>query len=480
MVLNICYNNRLIGKIVNWLVIVKAITVLLKYKRSFSLASLAIYVFAIGVLSAIILNANSVIENAKVTELINEITYYNNANKQFVVNYSSLPGLVTYEDCIKYAEFQDVCRNQDDINLTTSEYVYNRWTDGCNHANGCFITANGTAGQEDVLRMFLLPMRYLQQAKLIDTMSIDLSKNLSEDSDYSHKVWAKSKIGNNVYVNIYNYNNQENELSRAFLFSGQKILGHTINSGTEYDSQYQLEKRHNQYLLYIKKTEIPVGALPASIAHKADIKIDDGKPLTGRFITFASSIFNSDFDNSEYAKCITKQPVNKDSLINAEYNISKTNGYCNIAYQLDNVIQYINYDNAINYGKPLQSSYSGLKKCTNYQNVSMCESAISKSGLTNQQVSGSKNAKNFAFYTLTYPDGSTRNINISRRFTNNNGYITMYIKNTTTGREITATGACWYYTSLKRTSCYGPTTVNGVANRYICCSANNIDQLLEM
>ena len=388
---------------------------------------------------------------------------------------------MTYEKCITYFNDNKICRNQDDINLTTNEYVYNRYEDGCNHAVGCFIKANGTTGDggEDILRMFLLPMRYLKTAKLIDTVDIGLDKQLSKNEDYSHKVWAKSKVDNSVYINIYNYSNQDKDLTRAFLFSGQKIFGHTINSGLSYDHRRKLESKSNQYLLYVRGSESATGAIPASVAYKADIKFDDGKPMTGRFTTFSTSTFTDDFKNSEYAKCVTEQPIDENSLTNAEYNI-KVNGNCNISYQLDNLIEYIDDGGSLNYGKPLNSSFSGLKKCTNYQNVSMCESAISKSGLTNQQVSGSKNAKNFAFYTLTYPDGSTRNINISRRFTNNNGYITMYIKNTTTGREITATGACWYYTSLKRTSCYGPTTVNGVANRYICCSANNIDQLLEM
>lgn len=53
---------------------------------------------------------------------------------------------MTYEKCITYFNDNKICRNQDDINLTTNEYVYNRYKDGCNHAIGCFINANGTTG----------------------------------------------------------------------------------------------------------------------------------------------------------------------------------------------------------------------------------------------------------------------------------------------------------------------------------------------
>ena len=451
-------------------------------KRSFSILSLAIYILAISALTAMILNANSVIENAKVTKLIDEIEFYNNANKEFVIKYSSLPGLIPYEHCIKYAEFNGMCRNQDDINVTTSEYVYNRYTDGCNHAFGCFIKANSIAGQEDILRMFLLPMRYLKTAGLIDTVNIGLETKLDENEDYSHKVWAKSKVDNNVYINIYNYGNRDKDLTQAFLFSGQWIFQHMINSGTGYEHIHKLETKQNQYLLYIKNSTSPTGAVHATIAHKADVKIDDGKPFTGRFTTFSTSTFIDNFENSEYAKCGTKQPMDENNLINTEYNISKTNGYCNIAYQLNNVMQYVDINNAINYGKLLQSSYSSLKKCTNYQNISMCENAISKSGLTNKKVLGSMKATNFAYYTLTYPDGSVRTINISRRFTQSGKeWMVMYVKNTVTGKEIEATGGCWYNsTGHRRTACYGPTTINGKSNQYICCYANNINQLLEM
>ena len=437
---------------------------------------------AISTMTTIILNANSVTENAKVTALVNEITYYNNANKQFATNFASLPGLITHEDCVKHTEFNGACREQNDINATTSEYIYNRYIDGCNHALGCRIAADGTAGDEDILRMFLLPMRYLQSAKLIDTVAIGLETELDPNEDYSHKVWARSKVGNNVYVNIYNYDNtnESDNLSEAFLFSGQKIFGHTINSGTAYEHKHKLEARQNQYLLYIKKSAQPTGSVSASVAHKADVKIDDGKPFTGKFTTFSSSVFDTDFDNNEYAKCVSTQPLNEDSLESAEYNISKNNGYCNIAYQLDNVKQYVDMKNAINYGKPLATSYQGLQKCTNYQNISMCESAISSSGITNHHNNGGMGATVFADYTLTYPDGSVRTINISRRFTWN-GDPKMYITNTATGREIEATGGCWHYAnSTARAACTGPRTINGYQNRYLCCFANNLNQLLAM
>lgn len=53
--------------------------------------------------------------------------------------------------------------------------------------------------------------------------------------------------------------------------------------------------------------------------------------MTGIFTTFSTSTFTDDFKNSEYAKCVTEQPIDENSLTNAEYNI-KVNGYCNISY----------------------------------------------------------------------------------------------------------------------------------------------------
>ena len=77
---------------------------------------------------------------------------------------------------------------------------------------------------EDILRMFLLPMRYLKTAKLIDTVDIGLDKQLSKNEDYSHKVWAKSKVDNSVYINIYNYSNQDKDLTRVFYLVDKRYL----------------------------------------------------------------------------------------------------------------------------------------------------------------------------------------------------------------------------------------------------------------
>ena len=62
----------------------------------------------------------------------------------------------------------------------------------------------------------------------------------------------------------------------------------TTSSGEQYDHRRKLESKNNQYLPYISKSESATGAIPASVAYKADIKFDDGKPMTGRFTTFST------------------------------------------------------------------------------------------------------------------------------------------------------------------------------------------------
>ena len=315
---------------------------LYRYKQSFSLVSLAMYMMISALAVSITLGAISIIDNAKIARTIDEIEYYQKANSEFIVRYSALPGLVPYSECERFADFNDVCRNQNDINLTTSENVYKSTTNDCHHNMGCIIETNGKAGSEDVIRNFLLPMRYLKTAGLIDTIRIGLETELSADEDYSDKVWAKSRIDKDVYINIYNYYNPTRNTSKPFLFTGQTIFGHTINSDTSFDHYDKLAKSNDQYLLYLKKSSNPRGAISAKIAHKIDRKFDDGKPMTGRLTTFSTSSFTDDFENSEYAGCITTQPNNKDHLDDISYNIGKSNsGYCNIAYRLQNFLSAV-------------------------------------------------------------------------------------------------------------------------------------------
>ena len=305
-------------------------------KQSFSLVTLVIYLIVSSLAISITLGAVTVIDSARVSKTIDEIVYYQNANSEFIARYSALPGLVSYSECRRIAEFNDVCRNQNDINLTTSENVYKSTTNNCHHDMGCIIETNGKAGNEDIMRNFLLPMRYLKTAELIDTIKIGLETELDENTNYSELVWAKSRIDKDVYVNIYNYYNPTRDTSKPFLFTGQNIFGHTINSGTSLEHHGKLSKSNNQYLIYLKKSNFPRGAISSKVAHKIDRKIDDGKPMTGRLTTFSTSTFDENFESSEYAGCITAEPNDKDTLTDIEYNKGKSAGYCNIAFQLQN------------------------------------------------------------------------------------------------------------------------------------------------
>ena len=89
---------------INRLFVLLANQSLYRYKQSFSLVSLAMYVSAIGVLSAVTLNASSILDNAKIARTIDEIEYYQKANSEFIVRYSALPGLVPYSECLRFAD----------------------------------------------------------------------------------------------------------------------------------------------------------------------------------------------------------------------------------------------------------------------------------------------------------------------------------------------------------------------------------------
>lgn len=50
-------------------------------KQSYSLVSLGLYIIATGFLSVVVLNGKTVLENTKITRLIDEISFYNSVNK---------------------------------------------------------------------------------------------------------------------------------------------------------------------------------------------------------------------------------------------------------------------------------------------------------------------------------------------------------------------------------------------------------------
>ena len=320
---------------------------MLKPRRSFSLIELCLYIVAVGAIISTISHGIKIIENARTQRAIEEIEYYNKANSEFVIRYGALPGLLQEAKCKSFYEFTQHCISDNTVNATTNEKLFNN--DNCDNNFGCIITKNGTFGKEDIIVNFLMPMRYLKQAKLIDTINFNIKTNVFCEDDtnnqcdktqYSKRVWAKSNVSNHVYVNIYNYYNKNSLTNVPFLFNGQNIFGHTINSGQAYDQYGKLIKPRGQYLIYHTFSSMQKEVLNVNIVDKIDKKIDDGRPLTGRFSTYSTSDF-SDFEKSSYAKCITMDPKNKDAMVNATYNTTSNSGECSFMYLLDDVYSFV-------------------------------------------------------------------------------------------------------------------------------------------
>ena len=93
-----------------------------RYKSSFSLVELGVGIAVSGVLTGTTVAGMSVVNNAKVTKLVQEIQYYDMANTQFISTYNSLPGLITNNNCIKSDKFGNTCRTAKNINITTDIY----------------------------------------------------------------------------------------------------------------------------------------------------------------------------------------------------------------------------------------------------------------------------------------------------------------------------------------------------------------------
>ena len=302
-----------------------------RYKSSFSLVELGVGIAVSGVLTGTTVAGMSVVNNAKVTKLVQEIQYYDMANTQFISTYNSLPGLITNNNCIKSDKFGNTCRTAKNINITTSDNMFSN--SSCSKLSGCKIETSGKAGSEDIINGFLTPMRYLQAAGLIEQrVQYGLNQQLPTNSDYSTKVWAKSQLEDNIYINIYNYSTSLGyKKGDSWLFTGQYILGHTTHSGNWQDHYNKLQRPEDQYLIYHRNSSIPKGALSNVLVKNVDAKIDDGKPLTGRLTVYATT--NGDFKNNEYSKCITEEPTDENRIGSILYNNDKR-GRCNISYLL--------------------------------------------------------------------------------------------------------------------------------------------------
>ena len=335
-------------------------------KRSVGLVTAATYVIATGILTSVTLGSVKLINNAKVAELVKEMAFYDNANAKFVGRYNALPGLLSYSKCMTFPEFSKNCRRQDDINLTTNEYIYKG--SGCSATIGCTLQNNGTDGKqagEDVFRNFLLPMRYLKDAGLGYVKTIGLSKQLFSTENLTKQTWAESKAGDGIYVNIYNYYNVSG-FGEYFLFNNNSIMGHTTSSDKAFDHYDKLMEGDNQYLVYHRFGD-KRGALSVQNVKALDIKIDDGKPMTGRLTTYSTDNFSGNFAKSEYSKCITAEPSSYDVLKSIDYNIdTKTGGgYCNFTYQLKNVAEMVNNNTEIT-KVGTYTPKDTYKKCTKY------------------------------------------------------------------------------------------------------------------
>ena len=337
-------------------------------KRSVGLVTAATYVIATGALTSVTLGSVKLINNAKVLELEKEMYFYDDANARFVGLYNALPGLMSYSKCQKIANFSENCRRQDDINLTTNEYVYKG--SKCSATIGCTLQNNGPDGKqagEDVFRNFLLPMRYLQDAGLGYVKTIGLSKRLFSTENLTKQTWAESKAGDEVYVNIYNYYNVSG-FGGYFLFNNNSIMGHTTSSDKAFDHYDKLMEGDNQYLVYHRFGN-KRGAVSVQNIKALDIKIDDGKPMTGRLTTYSTDNFSGNFAKSEYSKCITAEPSSYEALKSIDYNVdTKTGGggYCNFTYQLKNVAEMVNNNTEITKVGSETKKEDIYKKCTKY------------------------------------------------------------------------------------------------------------------
>lgn len=338
-------------------------TRLRKYKHSFSLFELSLYLVIVAVLSSLIIGSSAVYENAKIQRLIKEIYDYENAYVRFANKYGAIPGNLTYERCIKFPEF--TCRLTSKDNWTNTDTVlYDAKTSYPFSMN--IRNYNGS----DWRPTLLFTMRQLQSAGLIGSVKTSLETNMVNVNynGVSTKFNAKN-IGHLLSYNVIDsmlghIDYDTNAVVDINGFDRNRLNSHLaerVHSNEAAESYYALPNINtifwNALVIYynpqstLDKSNGASGVgttalFTAPTMKKIDAKMDDGKPRQGNII--GTRIWNGVDGAKKNTKCCynvaSNTPENPFATnpVVAEYtNHSDKSRGCNLLYVLPDVSKYL-------------------------------------------------------------------------------------------------------------------------------------------
>ena len=289
-------------------------------KQSFSLVELSMYIAVMSTIVVITLGGISVVRNARVQRVVEELYFYENAISDFVIKYGELPGNMSKERCLMFNEFKNFCQ------VLSSDNPAKTTTLNTQPLSYVAMNSNDVASQV----MALNYGRFLKTSGIIESVKFGIDKEL-EITDLRHgkikNYLPKVGIGDEVYMH-YIYNNIVNKWNDGLIYAGD--IGMNV---------FSFDNNTESALILIFSTlgrYIDVekgGAFSADFMEKIDKKIDDGRPRTGFLVGLPQGtdgqqdVANTCDDNAEYFD-------NQDErILEVKYRKETDNKYgCNLAY----------------------------------------------------------------------------------------------------------------------------------------------------
>ena len=299
-------------------------------KRSFSLTELAVYMAVMSTIVIITLGGMSVVRNARVQRVVEELYFYENAISDFVVKYGELPGNMSNERCLMFNEFKNFCQvlSSDNQDITTT----------LNTAPLSYVAMNNDNITEQVVALNY--GRFLKTSGIIESVKFGLDKELEttnlKDGKIKHYL-PKVGIGDEVYMH-YTYNNTTNRWNDGLIFTdifdetekkfsniGMNVFSFSDNTDNAVILIFSTLGRY----IDIEKG----GAFSADFMEKIDKKIDDGRPRTGFLVGLPQGhdgqkdVANTCDDSIDYFD------GQDERILEVKYRKETDNKYgCNLAY----------------------------------------------------------------------------------------------------------------------------------------------------
>ena len=334
-----------------------------KYKYSFSLFELSLYLVIVAVLSSLIVGSSAIYENARIQRLIKEIYDYENAYVRFANKYGSIPGNLTYDRCIKFPEF--TCRLTSKNNWTNTDTVLY-------DAKTSYLFSMNIRGYNglDWQPTLLFTMRQMQSANLISSVKTPLETNIV-NINYNG---VPTEFNATNIGHLLSYNVIDSVLGHVYYdinavvdingFDRNRLNSHLaerVHNNEAVEPYYALPNINtifwNALVIYYNSPSTldtsngasgvgTTALFTAPTMKKIDAKIDDGKPRQGNII--GTRIWNG-VDSAEtnteccynVASNTPENPFATNPVV-AEYTTYKDKSRgCNLLYVLPDVSKYL-------------------------------------------------------------------------------------------------------------------------------------------